>query len=194
VHLNIQKGEPVEDTDQSPFPRPPVRPPALSTAFTSKAISLQLKMYYQSPIGTIRIESSEKGISGLVFIDKAEGEELRADFRDSPFTTQIDGYFNGKRKIFDLPLDLKGTEFQKKVWNELLKIPFGKTISYKELSIRMGNLKAIRAVAAANGANPVSIIVPCHRVIGSDGSLTGYAGGLWRKRWLLDFENNYLLF
>jgi methylated-DNA-[protein]-cysteine S-methyltransferase len=151
-------------------------------------------MYYQSPIGTIRIESSEKGISGLVFIDKAEGEELRADFRDSPFTTQIDGYFNGKRKIFDLPLDLKGTEFQKKVWNELLKIPFGKTISYKELSIRMGNLKAIRAVAAANGANPVSIIVPCHRVIGSDGSLTGYAGGLWRKRWLLDFENNYLLF
>ena len=194
VHLNIQKGEPVEDTDQSPFPRPPVRPPALSTAFTSKAISLQLKMYYQSPIGTIRIESSEKGISGLVFIDKAEGEELRADFRDSPFTTQIDGYFNGKRKIFDLPLDLKGTEFQKKVWNELLKIPFGKTISYKELSIRMGNLKAIRAVAAANGANPVSIIVPCHRVIGSDGSLTGYAGGLWRKRWLLDFENKYLLF
>jgi methylated-DNA-[protein]-cysteine S-methyltransferase len=151
-------------------------------------------MYYQSPIGTIRIESSEKGISGLVFIDKAEGEELRADFRDSPFTTQIDGYFNGKRKIFDLPLDLKGTEFQKKVWNELLKIPFGKTISYKELSIRMGNLKAIRAVAAANGANPVSIIVPCHRVIGSDGSLTGYAGGLWRKRWLLDFENKYLLF
>jgi methylated-DNA-[protein]-cysteine S-methyltransferase len=152
-----------------------------------------MKTYYYSPIGTIRIESSEKGISGLVFIDKAEGEELRADFRDSPFSTQIDGYFNGKRKIFDLPLDLKGTEFQKKVWNELLKIPFGKTISYKELSIRMDNLKAIRAVAAANGANPVSIIVPCHRVIGSDGSLTGYAGGLWRKRWLLEHESRDLL-
>jgi methylated-DNA-[protein]-cysteine S-methyltransferase len=153
-----------------------------------------MKSYYKSPIGTIRIETSEKGISGLVFVDKAEGEELRADFHDLPVITQIDEYFNGKRNIFDLPLDLEGTEFQKNVWKELLKIPFGKTVSYKELAIRLGNIKAIRAVAAANGSNPVSIIVPCHRVIGSDGSLTGYAGGLWRKGWLLDFESKNLLF
>jgi methylated-DNA-[protein]-cysteine S-methyltransferase len=147
-----------------------------------------MTLQYKSPIGIIKIEYSEKGISKLVFTDEAEGEELRADFQDSPFSTQIDEYFNGKRKIFDLPLDLQGTDFQKRVWSELLKIPFGKTISYKELSIRLGNIKAIRAVAAANGANPVSIIVPCHRVIGSDGSMTGYAGGLWRKKWLLEFE------
>lgn len=101
---------------------------------------------------------------------------------------QLEEYFEGKRVEFDLPLDLQGTDFQKRVWNELLTIPYGKTVSYKELSIRLGDVRAIRAVAAANGANPVSIIVPCHRVIGSDGSLTGYAGGLWRKRWLLDFE------
>jgi len=88
---------------------------------------------------------------------------------------------------------LKGTGFQKKVWEELLKIPFGKTITYKELALKLGDLKAIRAVAAANGANPVSVIVPCHRVIGSDGSLTGYAGGLWRKRWLLEHESKELL-
>ena len=94
-----------------------------------------------------------------------------------------------RREYFELELNLKGTAFQIRVWEELLKMPFGKTISYKDLSIRLGDLKAIRAVAAANGANPVSIIVPCHRIIGSDGSLTGYGGGLWRKRWLLDFEN-----
>jgi methylated-DNA-[protein]-cysteine S-methyltransferase len=104
----------------------------------------------------------------------------------------MDEYFNGNRKTFDLPLDLQGTDFQKKVWLELQKIPFGKTISYKELSLRLGDIKAIRAVAAANGANPVSIIVPCHRVIGSNGSLTGYAGGLWRKQWLLDHESSAL--
>jgi len=148
-----------------------------------------MTLKYNSPIGIIKIEYSEKGISKLIFIDKAEGEGLRADDKDMPITTQIDEYFNGSRKIFDLPLDLQGTDFQKRVWLELLKIPYGKTISYKELSLKLGDVKAIRAVGAANGANPVSIIVPCHRVIGSDGSLTGYAGGLWRKKWLLEFES-----
>ena len=154
-----------------------------------------MTIQYNSPIGTIKIEYSEKGISGLRFLDEAEGEELSADFHNSPFTTQIDEYFNGNRKIFDLPLDLQGTDFQKRVWAELMKIPFGKTISYKELALKLGNIKAIRAVAAANGANPVSIIVPCHRVIGSDGSHTGYAWGLWRKKWLLEHESSqpYLL-
>ena len=142
--------------------------------------------YYKSPIGFIRIESSEKGICSLVFSDE---KGMESQGMESLFIKQLDEYFNRKRKAFDLPLDLKGTEFQKRVWGELLKIPFGKTNSYKELSLRLGNKKAIRAVAAANGANPVSIIVPCHRVIGSDGSLTGYAGGLWRKKWLLEFES-----
>jgi methylated-DNA-[protein]-cysteine S-methyltransferase len=142
---------------------------------------------YKSPIGLIKIEFSESGISSLVFFD--ENENL-SSFPDTPslYKKQIEEYFKQERMIFNLPLDLKGTDFQIKVWNELLKIPFGKTITYKELSLRLGNIKAIRAVGSANGANPVSIIVPCHRVIGSDGSLTGYAGGLWRKKWLLDFE------
>jgi methylated-DNA-[protein]-cysteine S-methyltransferase len=153
-----------------------------------------MRSYYNSPIGIIRIESSEKGISGLVFMDNIEDEEDSKDEMASRCILQLDEYFNLKREVFDLELDLQGTGFQKRVWAELLKIPFGKTISYKELSVRLGDVKAIRAVAAANGANPVSIIVPCHRVIGSDGSLTGYAGGLWRKRWLLDFESKYLLF
>ena len=130
----------------------------------------------------------------LIFADIIEDEAVGKDDMPSQWTWQLDEYFAKTREVFDLKLDLKGTEFQKRVWGALLEIPFGKTISYKELSLRLGDIKAIRAVAAANGANPVSIIVPCHRVIGSDGSLTGYAGGLWRKRWLIDFERNDLLF
>ena len=151
-----------------------------------------MKAYYKSPIGLIRIESSEKGISGLIFLDTIEDEVNGMNEIASRCCIQLDEYFNHKRERFDLELDLKGTEFQQKIWHELLNIPFGKTISYKKLSHRHGDLKAIRAVAAANGANPVSIIVPCHRVIGSDGSLTGYAGGLWRKKWLLDHESRDL--
>jgi methylated-DNA-[protein]-cysteine S-methyltransferase len=146
-----------------------------------------MTFFYYSPLGFIRIETSEKGISSLVFSDIKGLESLGLE---SPWKTQLDEYFSRKREAFNLPLDLKGTDFQRKVWSELLKIPFGRTISYKDLSIRLGDVKAIRAVAAANGANPVSIIVPCHRVIGSDGSLTGYAGGLWRKQWLLEFEGS----
>jgi methylated-DNA-[protein]-cysteine S-methyltransferase len=110
----------------------------------------------------------------------------------SQWKKQLDNYFNKSLKHFEVELDLQGTEFQQRVWTELLKIPFGKTVTYKELTLRIGDIKAIRAVAAANAANPVSIIVPCHRVIGSDGSLTGYAGELWRKQWLLDFERGDL--
>lgn len=95
--------------------------------------------------------------------------------------------FEGNRN--DFKLNPKGTAFQQKVWQELLNIPYGKTMSYQELSIKLGDVKATRAVANANGKNPLWIVVPCHRVIGSDGSLTGYAGGLWRKKWLLDHEN-----
>jgi methylated-DNA-[protein]-cysteine S-methyltransferase len=103
--------------------------------------------------------------------------------------TQLQEYFIGKRTEFTFKLNPKGTEFQKKVWQELLQIPYGKTCSYLELSKKLGDVKAIRAVASANGKNPLWIVVPCHRVIGTDGSLTGYAGGLWRKKWLLEHEN-----
>jgi methylated-DNA-[protein]-cysteine S-methyltransferase len=150
--------------------------------------------YYKSPIGFIKIQSSEKGIQSLIFVDDAEGEGQRAKGLGSNISLQLDEYFQKKRESFDLELDLEGTEFQKRVWNELMKIPFGKTTTYKELSLKLGNLKAIRAVGTANGANPVSIIIPCHRVIGSDGSLTGYAGGLWRKKWLLEHESKDLRF
>jgi AraC family transcriptional regulator of adaptative response/methylated-DNA-[protein]-cysteine methyltransferase len=105
--------------------------------------------------------------------------------------TQIDEYFNGSRTIFNIPLHLVGSEFQKRVWNALLQIPFGETRSYKQQSLLLGNEKAIRAVAGANGDNGIAIIVPCHRVIGENGSLTGYGGGLWRKKWLLQHETKY---
>lgn len=159
----------------------------------------KVKIYYDSPLGTILLEGSDKGLTKLVFVDEMSsnektGPENQDDLIDnnpemtSNWISRLDDYFNHRLTVFDLELDLKGTEFQKKVWKELLNIPFGRTVTYKELTLRLGDIKAIRAVAAANGANPVSIIVPCHRVLGSDGSLTGYAGGLWRKQWLLDFE------
>ena len=104
---------------------------------------------------------------------------------------QINEYFAGTRKEFNLPLHLLGTPFQKSVWKGLLNIPYGETRSYKQQSIFLGNEKAIRAVAGANGENGIAIIIPCHRVIGEDGSLTGYGGGLQRKKWLLDLERKY---
>ena len=114
--------------------------------------------------------------------------------QESPFfaqlKTELKEYFEGKRREFSVPIELVGTDFQKKVWAELLKIPYGKTISYKQLAERVGNSNASRAVANANGMNKISLIVPCHRVIGADGSLTGYASGLERKRFVLDLEKN----
>ena len=105
---------------------------------------------------------------------------------------QLDGYFKGERKKFQLSLVLTGTTFQNKVWNALQEISFGETITYLKLSKNLGNPKAIRAVAGANGANKMAIIIPCHRVIGSDGSMTGYAGGIWRKQWLLEHESKQI--
>ena len=102
---------------------------------------------------------------------------------------QLKEYFKGERTNFNLLLNPQGTKFQKLVWQELCDIEYGKTISYLVQSKQIGDIKAVRAVAAANGKNPISIVIPCHRVIGSDGSLTGYAGGVWRKKWLLDYEN-----
>jgi len=146
--------------------------------------------YYKSPIGTIEITSSDVGIKSLYFLEEVSETTQSSLFSDHSIS-QIEAYFNGDLSKFNLSLDLEGTEFQIKVWNELLSIPFGQTISYMDLAKRLGNPKSIRAVARANAKNPVSIIVPCHRVIGSDGSLTGYAGGLWRKKWLLEHEQLY---
>jgi len=155
-------------------------------------------MFYNSPAGCIRIKISGNYIHEITFIEKEEGQttpsvivsaEGKAIFEKC--TTQLDEYFSGKRKNFDLPVRQKGTEFQQKVWTELMQIPYGKTISYLQLARRLGNVKTIRAAASANGRNQLSIVVPCHRVIGSDGSLTGYGGGLPRKKWLLDHENKY---
>lgn len=147
------------------------------------------KMVINSPLGFVLIEGDETGISK---ISVTSNEMLLTETIPDLFTevvSQMQEYFDGNRTVFSFKMNPKGTEFQKKVWKELLKIPYGKTASYQEITNQLGDPKAIRAVANANGKNPLWIVVPCHRVIGSDGSLTGYAGGLWRKKWLLEHEN-----
>lgn len=151
------------------------------------------KIYYKSELGLLEIIATQTSICAVNFVDedtyKLDQLTTVSDIDCvNECIKQLKEYFLEKRKDFSLPLALEGTEFQQRVWQELLKIPFGETISYLQLSERLGNKKAIRAVGRANGRNPVAIIVPCHRVIGSDGSLTGYAGGLWRKEWLLKHE------
>ena len=135
------------------------------------------------------IEGNEEGSSKIsVTSDETILSETISDLFDD-VVTQLNEYFQGNRTDFQFKMNPIGTDFQKKVWEELLKIPFGKTVSYQEVTNNLGDPKAIRAVANANSKNPLWIVIPCHRVIGSDGSLTGYAGGLWRKKWLLDHEN-----
>ena len=144
-----------------------------------------------SPLGFTKITGDDDGIVSVTVLNSEEKitDIIPLELEDCVF--QLQEYFDGKRKAFDIKLNPEGTDFQKKVWNELLEIPFGKTIAYLELSKKLGDIKAIRAVANANGKNPIWIIIPCHRVIGSDGSLTGYAGGLSRKQWLLEHESPF---
>jgi methylated-DNA-[protein]-cysteine S-methyltransferase len=140
------------------------------------------------PLGFALITGDENGISEISVLDEgAVSLETPSILKEA--VIQLNEYFEGKRTDFDFKLNPKGTDFQKKVWNSLLQIPYGKTRTYMEQSKILGDVKAIRAVASANGKNPLWIVVPCHRVIGTDGSLTGYAGGLWRKKWLLEHEN-----
>ena len=145
--------------------------------------------YYKTPIGTAKIVGNEFGISSITVID--DGIEIPTKIPNclKDCVTQLDEYFKGKRTEFSLKLNPQGTDFKKRVWKELLNVPYGKTRTYLEQSKILGDAKAIRAVAAANGKNPIWIIIPCHRIMGSDGSLTGYAGGIWRKKWLLAHEN-----
>lgn len=144
-----------------------------------------------SPVGELVLASDGEAITGL-FMEKHEGELTNGWHRDDSLfgkaAEQLRAYFAGELTEFDLPLAPRGTEFQQRVWDELLKIPYGSTINYGKLARRIGNPNASRAVGAANGQNPISIIIPCHRVIGSDGKLTGYGGGIERKRFLLDLE------
>lgn len=142
----------------------------------------------KSPVGVTVIKGDQEGVSEILVLneDVPVPDTIPAELRDA--VQQLQEYFDGQRTAFDFKLNPKGTDFQQKVWKALLDIPFGKTMSYHQLSVQLGDVKAIRAVAAANGKNPLWIVVPCHRVIGSDGSLTGYAGGLWRKKWLLEHE------
>jgi AraC family transcriptional regulator, regulatory protein of adaptative response / methylated-DNA-[protein]-cysteine methyltransferase len=156
-----------------------------------------------TPLGKMLACATDKGLCMLEFIDRrafvTELKDLKRLLRATiksgtnkhlkALEKQLDEYFQKKRKKFEIPLVTPGSEFQNKVWEKLLEIPFGETRSYKQQSIVVGNLGAIRAVGTANGANRISIVVPCHRVIGEDGNLTGYGGGLRRKRWLLDFES-----
>ena len=145
--------------------------------------------YYKSPIGTAKIVGDETGIISVSVIDDQIETSTVIPKNLQNCVQQLNEYFKGDRTEFDLKLNPQGTDFQKRVWNELLNVPYGKTRSYLEQSKKLGDPKAIRAVASANGKNPIWIIIPCHRIIGSDGSLTGYAGGLWRKKWLLEHES-----
>lgn len=147
-----------------------------------------------SPIGPIRVTAGPNALTGVFMLKHKYGPE---DFPEeergaSPLLDeagrQLTAYFEGSLRDFDLPLAPEGSDFQRQVWDQLLKIPYGETTSYLALARRIGDARHVRAVGTANGRNPISIIIPCHRVVGSDGSLVGYGGGLERKRWLLDHE------
>ena len=149
------------------------------------------KTYYKSPIGPIEISGMQDSILTVDFV-----EDMLPGDADLPFCLktclkQINEYFSGNRREFLLKLDPQGTKFQRMVWQQLEKIPYGAVVSYGEIASIIGKPKAFRAVGSANGRNPIAIIIPCHRVVGSDGSLTGYGGGLWRKEWLLKHEKGY---
>ncbi|MCX2838806.1 methylated-DNA--[protein]-cysteine S-methyltransferase [Salinimicrobium sp. MT39] len=146
------------------------------------------KASVKTPLGNAIFEGDANGISKLYLTEEiSETTSVSTPFLQEA-KEQLQQYFSGELQQFDLKLNPQGTDFQKRVWQALQNIPYGKTASYMELAKKLGDPLAIRAVAAANGKNPLWILVPCHRVIGSDGSLTGYAGGLWRKKWLLDHE------
>jgi methylated-DNA-[protein]-cysteine S-methyltransferase len=162
---------------------------------------MQNKMYLgycQCPLGIVEIEATKKALVSVKIFSAdslMNNDEIKENAIIKKAKKQLDEYFANKRKVFDLLLHFDGSEFQQKVWNELAKIPFGKTVTYGQLAKNLGSIELTRAVGNANSKNPFWIIIPCHRVVGSNGELTGYAGGLWRKQWLLEHESNqYTLF
>src|SRR3569833_2790025 len=158
-----------------------------------------ISTYYKSPLGRLRIGGTESYINEISYVDNLDRAIDAHSALQGPVPPmiiqcieQLIQYFQGQRRAFDLPISQDGTAFQQKVWNELTSIPFGKTLSYLDMARRLGDPKSIRAAASANGRINIAIVVPCHRVIGSKRDLVGYAGGLWRKRWLLDHETKIL--
>lgn len=146
--------------------------------------------YYDSPVGLIKVTGNEQGVASVLFIETSSSIDPAGPVHPSleDCINQLHEYFGGKRKEFTLKLNPQGTEFQEKVWKRLLDIPYGKTASYLDIALKVADKNATRAVGSANGQNKIAIIIPCHRVIGSGGQLTGYAGGMWRKKWLLVHE------
>ncbi len=151
---------------------------------------MQYQTSFSSPLGFLILKSEGQSVAEITFSDNDIQEQNSCEILEN-CKEQLQNYFLGKTIFFDLPLSPEGTEFQQKVWAELLKIPYGETITYMELAVRLGDAKAIRAVGTANGRNPIAIIIPCHRVIGAGNKLTGYAGGIWRKKILLELEMKY---
>ena len=155
------------------------------------------KAFYESPLGLIEIAASDRGITALSFASPSKAPRSKTSGRASPppllaeAVRELAEYFSGERREFTVRLDLRGTPFELTVWRALLEVPFGRTISYGELGRSVGKPDAARAVGGANHRNPVSIIIPCHRVVGADGGLTGYGSGLWRKKWLLEHEQRH---
>ena len=149
------------------------------------------KAYYKSPLGPIEITATQDSILSLDFVEAMQPGDADLPFCLKTGLKQLDEYFRGQRKEFLLKLDPPGTRFQKMVWRQLEKISFGEVVTYGQIASIIGKPTASRAVGNANGKNPISIIIPCHRVVGSDGNLTGYGGGLWRKQWLIKHEKGY---
>lgn len=151
------------------------------------------KLDYDSPIGVLEIVGSDEEIFSVLFSERIRVEHSKQD--DTPLVLdecvgQLDQYFKGDRLEFTFPYRVEGTDFQKRVWTALTSIPFAETGSYTDIAVSVGSEKAVRAVGSANGKNKLSIVIPCHRIIGANGKLTGYAGGLWRKEWLLQHEKS----
>jgi methylated-DNA-[protein]-cysteine S-methyltransferase len=156
---------------------------------------MNIYRHVDSPIGPLLLTSDGESLTGLYMGAPSKRPDMGSEWAETPdggplvqTARQLDEYFSGKRKVFDLPLKMAGTEFQKRVWRQLTKIPFGETWSYGQLAKRLDNPNGSRAVGLANGRNPIAVIVPCHRVIGADGSMTGFGGGIPRKQWLLAHE------
>jgi len=145
--------------------------------------------FINGPLGTLKIEGDVEGIAAITFLEGSYSQTTVIPEILQEAATQLEEYFAKARTTFSMKLNPRGTDFQKRVWKALQTIPFGKTTSYLSMAKELGDPKVIRAAASANGKNPISIVIPCHRVIGSDGSLTGYAGGLHRKKWLLEHES-----
>ncbi|MBS4535743.1 methylated-DNA--[Clostridium sp. D2Q-14] len=149
-------------------------------------------MYLDSPIGLLEICGDDEYILSINFAVKRENEERNNNILLEA-KEQLEEYFCGKRKKFNIPIKMSGTEFQKKVWNKLIEIPYGELATYGEIAKEIGNKNASRAVGSANNKNKIPIVIPCHRIIGSNGKLIGYDGGLWRKKWLIEHERNIIL-